>query len=253
MKSAVHTMAVAGLLAGTGALRCGAATWAEELIAGYETVKSVRCEIRRDVDGGAGRGRWLSIVFFERPDRLHVRNTLPLKRTIVCDGSVFHSHVEGDPLGFARPVGELSDEMLLSLRRVPGTAMDYLLRVRGLPETNLPPVAPFVARRGYATTNRFIVFSADASNRPARVEIFDNTLMTNRLMRCDYSLFAEARPGVWIPQLQDSEATIGRDTIRETLHVDHLEIDPTIEKALWESDRWLRGVTFTNRFDAIYP
>lgn len=240
-----------------GVLPAGAATWAEQLIAGYETIRSVRCEIRREADSddgrAQGRGQWLSIVFFERPDRLHVRNTLPLKRLIVCDGKEFRSHVEGDRLGFARPVDHLSEDMLISLRQVPGTAMDHLLRLRSLPETRLPPADPYPARYGYTATNRFVVLSADACQRLARVEVFDSAAMTNRLANYEYSLFVEAHPGVWIPQLHKGEARLGDARVTTTVHIDRLQVDTPLDPTLWQHDRWLKGVAFTNEFGAMYP
>jgi outer membrane lipoprotein-sorting protein len=131
VRLAVKRVGAGLLLAFCLAAASRAQTLAERLLAQYDAVRSLSCEIRKDVSGAAGTVRTLSRVYYERPDRLNVENFTPVKRRIVCDGTNFFSYVEGDSKGFTRPVAELDEIMLLQLRKIPGTAADHLFRLRG--------------------------------------------------------------------------------------------------------------------------
>ena len=233
-----------------------AATVAEQLLAGYERIESVSCDVRKDTEASAAsaaRGRVLSRVYYRRPDRLHVDNHQPLKRTIVADGTNFFSYVAGDPKGFSRPVNRLESEMLIGLRKVPGSAMDHLLRLRGIAETNLPPAPDLPVRRGYATTNLFAVLSLDATGRLARVELFADSSMADCRARCDYSRFVEAAPDVWLAALHQSTARMGGAEFRETSRFDNLVVNRPMAPTLFNPALFFKDVRFEDSFDKMYP
>ena len=186
-----------------------AETLAERLLASYDPVKTVSCQVRKDSEAGGKTMRMLSRVYYEKPDRLHVDQPAPIPRRIVADGTTFYSYIEGDPRGFSRPVEKLSEEMLINLRKVPGTAMDHLMKLKGLAETNLPPTAEFAERKGYDTGKLFVVLSADATGRLARIEFFPTPAMTEASLRCDYSEFQDAGGGVCIPCLHVAVLKVG--------------------------------------------
>jgi len=137
----------------------------EQLWAGYERIESVRGEIRRDNTGPGGTVRTLSRVYYQRPDRLNVENIMPVQRRIVADGERFYSYIQGDPKGFSRPIAELNEDMLINLRKVPGTPMDHLARLRGAPEEILEPTDAWPTRRGYASGRVFGVLLFDGQGR----------------------------------------------------------------------------------------
>lgn len=224
------------------------------LLAGYATIDRVQCDVRRDSEAGVQRGRMLSRVSFARPDRLHVENASPIVRRIVCDGTNFHSYVEGDPLGFARPVAELTESMLFGLRAVPGTPMEHLLRLQGRPETNLPPTAGAARCVGIQGPAPHAILAFDDRDRLIRVEIFPHAGVTNTAASWDYSGFIEAAPGVWIPTVHKAVMQMGENggTARETARFENYRIGAAIAPALFEAPRHFPGVTFTNTFEAIY-
>jgi hypothetical protein len=246
-----------GLLAGAWLLGLGlsvarAETAAEQLLSGYEKIHTVTCEVRRDIQSGAGKMRMLSRVYYQRPDRLHVDNSAPIPRRIVADGSMFYSYAEGDPKGFSRPIEKLDEDMLINLRKVPGTAMDYLLRLRGVAETNLPATAEFPVRRGYATPKVFAVLSLDATGRLARLEFYATPEMKVRTAQYDYSAFQEAVPGVWIPCLHQGTLTVGGAESQETTRINNLSVNTPVAPALFVAAPFFKSVKFVSSFDEIY-
>ena len=229
-----------------------AETLADKLCAQYDAVKTLQCQLRRDIEATAGTMRKLSRIYFQRTDKLHVDNVAPLKRRIVCDGELFQSYVEGDPKGFAQPVAKLDRDMLIALRQVPGTAMDHLQRLQGLTETNLPAAEGFPVRRGYDTGKTFVVLALDASNRLARIEFFAAAAQQQRTARWDYSQFQEVAPGVAIPCLHQALITVGGMESRETVHVDNLVINQPLPAHLFQPALFFKGVKFVDTFEAIY-
>jgi hypothetical protein len=230
----------------------GAETLMERVLRSYDPVQSLCCEIRKDTENPAGAIRTLSRVYYQRPDRLHVENVSPVKRRIVSDGTTFFSYIEGDPKGFSRPVAKLDREMLLQLRKVPGTAMDHLMRLAGAAARPMDPTEEFPQREGYDAENCFAVLSLDAVGRLARIEVFTAADMKQKTAEYAYSAFKEAAPGVWIPCLHQVTAWTGGVETRETSRIDNLAVNPPIAGALFIAEPFFRGVPFTASFDEIY-
>ena len=230
-----------------------AATLAEQLLQGYEKVRTVTCEIRREIAAeGIRPMRMLSRVYFQRPDLLHVENTSPVPRRIVADGVTFYSYAVGDSKGFSRPVAELDEEMLLSLRKVPGTATEHLLRLRGVAETNLPGTDDFPVRRGYSTPKVFVVLSMDKAGRLARIEFFTGPDLKTQTAQYNYSAFQEPIPGVWFPCLHQAVATLGGAESRETTRVNNLSVNTPIAPSLFVAAPFFKKVRFASSFEDIY-
>lgn len=228
----------------------------DRLLADYEKVDRLTCDIRRTVESRAGEEKqslqFLSHVYWQRGGKLHVKNETPLERIIVSDGTNFYSYVSGDPKGFSRPVADLDREMSVNLQRVPGTGMDHLLMIGGAPETTLPPEDGFAARFGYATPNLFAVLCLDESRRLARVELYKNPDQKQRLARYDYSQFREVRPGAWIPQLTRGVVSQGPVESVETIRLDRLDADASMAPNLFNPTLYFKNVTFEDAFSKIY-
>ncbi|MBU1694624.1 MAG: hypothetical protein KJ726_00385 [Verrucomicrobia bacterium] len=231
----------------------GAQTLAQSVLASYNSVQSVSCEVRRDTkaEGGASM-RTLSRVCFQRPDRLHVENFTPVKRRIVADGATFFSYIEGDPKGFSRPVANLDEEMLIQLRKIPGTAMDHLMKIRDTAETDLPATEEFPVRRGYDMSKLFVVLSVDATGRLARIEFFDSAGMKNKTAQYDYSAFQQAADGAWIPCLHQGSLWFGGVETRETTRIDNLAVNQPVQPNLFVAAPFFKGVKFVDDFGLIY-
>ncbi len=224
----------------------------ERLIASYDAVESVQVEIRRDTQGPGGSGRRLSRVYFQRPDRLHVESVTPPRRRIVSDGEMFYSYIEGDPKGFARPVDALEGDWLISLRQVPGTPMDHLLRVRGIEEEPLAGTADFPVRVALRTDTRYVILNLDPQGRLARVEFFTDPSMSTLLARYEYEQYSEPLPSVWFPMLQKAGVIVDRREIVETTRLSNLAVNQSIPAPLFRHDTFFTGVVFTDNLDDIY-
>lgn len=230
-----------------------ASTLVDHLLEGYETIQSISCDVRRDTESSGQKSRTLSRVFFQTPDKLHVDNITPLPRRIVSDGITFFSYVNGDPKGFSRPVSKLEKDMLISLRKVPATAMDHLLRLRGMAETNLPPTSVFPIRKGYDTGKMFAVLSLDSSNRLARIEMFTAPDCKQTITQVDYGNFEEAAPGIWLSYLHQSTMWLGGNESKETSRFDHLAINQPIAQNLFKASLFFKGIEFIPSFEQMYP
>lgn len=229
-----------------------AETLADRLVAGYDAVQSVQCEVRRDTSSDGRMGRRLSRVYFRRPDHLHVQVVSPLPRRIVADGTNLYSYIDGDARGFAAPIANLDENWLISLRQVPGTPLDHLLRLRGVAEEELPSSPEFPVRRGYQKESVYVVLSLDASNRLARVEFFKGGLLGAPAARYDYSGFQEPLPGVWFPCLQKGTLNQGDAEAVETTRIQQLVVNGPIPENLFSPAPFFPGVAFTADLDALY-
>ena len=244
----VYVIAVVAMLSN----RASAQTLAERILASYDPVKSLSCEIRKDGEAGGRTMRMLSRVYYEKPDRLHVDQPAPIPRRIVADGTTFYSYIEGDPKGFSRPIEKLNEEMLINLRKVPGTAMDHLMKLKGIAETNMEPTVEFAERKGYDTGKLFVVLSMDATGRLARIEFFSSPAMKETTLQCDYSDFQQVVGGAWIPCLHKAVLKIGGVESKETTRVDNLSVNQPIPPNLFVAAPFFKDVAFVDSFEEIY-
>jgi hypothetical protein len=224
-----------------------------QLLTGYETLQTVSCEVRRTTDSAGTKVQTLSRVFFQKPDKLHVENVSPLPRRIVSDGVTFFSHIDGDAKGFSRPVNKLDTDMLISLKKVPATAMDHLLRLRGISETNLTGNTTYPVRKGYDTGKLFAVLSLDQSNRLARLDFYTGPDLIQPVSRVEYSNFIEAAHGIWVPRLHQSTHWIGGVETRETARFDNLSINQPIAQNLFIASNYFKKIDFVPTFEQMYP
>lgn len=244
----VCTIAVLAMLSNNASAR----TLAERILAGYDPVQSVSCEIRKDSEAGGKTMRMLSRVYYEKPDRLHVDQPAPIPRRIVADGKTFYSYIEGDPKGFSRPIEKLNEEMLINLRKVPGTAMDHLMKLKGIAETNLEPTAEFAERKGYDTGKLFVVLSTDMTGRLARIEYFSSPAMKETTLQCDYSEFQPVAGGAWMPCLHRAILKMAGVESKETSRIDNLSVNQPIPPNLFVAEPFFKDVEFVDSFEEIY-
>lgn len=231
----------------------GGQTLADRLLAPYDPIRSVTCEIRKDTRNDAGQVRMLSRVQYLKPDRLNVENILPVARRIVADGQTFYSYIQGDPKGFSRPVAQLNEEMTIQLRKVPGTPMDHLMRLRGAPETELPPAPDLPVRRGYALPKMFVVLGVDATGRLARVEFYTDARMQERTGYYNFRLFHEVLPGVWIPYLHEGHVVIQGHENTEVSRIMNYTVNQPLASNLFVAAPFFPSVEFVDEFEKIYP
>lgn len=242
------------LLALVLALACPAhaQSMVEGLLASYDAVTTVVCQVRKETTSPAGSVRTLSRVYYAKPDRLHVENVSPVKRRIVCDGRTFYSFIEGDPKGFSRAVADLDQEMLFQLRKVPGTGMDHLFRLRGMQEQRLEPTEDFPERVLFHEGRQWIVLSLDSEGRLALIEFFDDAERSHKTAEYRFDQFKEVAPGIWIPLLHQAWLDTGGVVTRETTRLDHIEINTPIAENLFVPGLYFKNVEFVDSFQKIY-
>lgn len=224
----------------------------ERLLSTYDGVQTVQAEIRRDTEGPSGKSRRLSRVYYKRPDQIHVEGVTPPRRRIVADGTHFYSYIDGDPKGYARPIAALEGDWLISLRQIPGTPTDFLLRLRGQPEEPLPATDRFPTRIGVKVESRYFVLSLDSTGRLAQLEFFNDAPHGTPIASYTYENYQEPTPGAWFPLVQRAVLRDGRDEVVETTRLSNLRVNQVVPDPLFLPDTFFKGVVFTDNLDDIY-
>lgn len=240
------TVSAAVLFALAGCLR--AETLAEKMLAAYDEVKTVSCEVRRDTEAAQGKSRMLSRVYCQKPDRIHIENVMPSlgtgKRRIISDGKSLYIHEEDEPRGYSKPVSELDADKLIELRRLPGTAMDHLLRLKGVEEQPLPGTPEYPVRAGYPTARNFVVLCADSKGRLARVEFYRTSAMDELIGRYEYSAISEPLPGVFFAGLIRGEFSDMGLQLTETVRISSLTVNEPVAAMLFNPGVFFEKVEF---------
>jgi outer membrane lipoprotein-sorting protein len=200
-------------------------TLAERLYANFNSIEAVSCEIRRDESSPDGRMRWLSRIAFAQPDRLFVENVTPIPRLIIADGETMYQLKEGQRRGFRRAIADLDEPMRQNLRKVPGTPMDHLERLLGLPEQELD-AGEWPVQRAYETDRVYVVLQADEEERLQRLTIAPLEARTEPTAIIDFRQQEEVLPGVWVSMLQESVLKLGDVESKETLRVSNFVANP---------------------------
>lgn len=224
---------------------------AERLCAMYERVQTVSCEIRKTTRSPEGTVRWLSRVLYKRPDRIHVENVTPVRRRILADGRTLYYHQAGQRRGFARPIVRLDSRWLDALRNVPGSPMEHLVHLRGLPELSAQFATSSLPRVAYQTSRHYVVLTCDETGRLAQVEFFDPSDRSRRTAIYEYAEYVEAVPGCWFPLRHRGEVLLpdgGR--IEETRFVSNLAVNQPLAESLFVPDLYFQGVEFTEAFES---
>jgi len=239
------------LLVFQGASRAGEEV--KKLLASYAPIQTVACKYRRTIKGDGPNVVLLSRVYFSRDDRLHVENVSPVKRRILSDGKTFRSYAEGDPRGFLRPVAELDQAMLISLRRIPGTPMEHLLRLKDAEESSLGEGDHGGAMVGVSMKDRFGVMQLDAAGRLVQLDFYESKKRNSLLARYRYSRFQEVLPGVWVPFRHEAEMGVGVKKATETVRLDAYEVNGKLAEKLFDSSLFFdSGIDFIDDFTLIY-
>ena len=219
----------------------------ERLLAHNESIRTVQCDIRREVEVGDKVMTTLSRVWFERGDRLCVETVIPVPRRIVVDGNAIHKWIEGRSQGIRLPIADAPAAELIQVRRVPAAGEEYLLRLRGATEGVLPPSEGFPTRRSYTPSapHPYTIVALDQKGRLARIEFFDPADHGRRLSRVDFRGWKEVFPGTWIACNQTTE-TKGRDGMAtfETLRVSGLKVNQPIAPGQFSAARQAPTVEF---------
>ena len=223
------------------------------LLDGYAKIETVTCQVRRTKEGGIGKMKFLSRVYWTHENRIHSEGITPLKRRTIADGKRLWQYAEGDPKGFSRPVEDLSEQMKISLRMVPGTAMDHLLQLKEMEE--IPLTAEWgVKQVGIQAEKQYVVLRIDQSGRLIGIRFYDNPEKEHLLSEYAYSDFIEAVPGVWIPLTHEVSVNSETSPFKETVKVDSFTANKPVAESLFIASSFFdKGIDFVDDFAKIYP
>lgn len=226
----------------------------DRLLKEYSKIETVSCRIRRTVDGEAAKIKFLSRIYYTNKDQLHVENLTPVKRRTIADGERLYQYGEGDPKGFSRPINELSEAMTLSLRKVPGTAMDHLLRLKGMEEKSLPGNDKAAKRIGIDTGKQYVVLLFDVRDRLAEVEFYKTAGMNDKTADYTYSDFQEVLTDVWVPFHHSASLKSNGNSFTETVRVDRFVVNNPVAESLFIASSFFdKNIDFTDDFAKIFP
>ncbi len=219
---------------------------ADRILSDYSRINSVSCDIRKDTSTQEGEGRMLSRVIFEAPNRLLVENSAPFKRKILCDGRTFFYYADEGGTAIQQPFNEIREDLSIQAQSIPASPMEHLLRLKGLPETNIATTVQGSARFGYTASNLFAVISLDSSNRLAKIEFYNSSGMTNCYASTEYTMFEQPVPGVWLSLRHETEVTMqGKVKARESRRFSNVKVDQTLQPDTFKSERVFPKTTFS--------
>ncbi|HEY5654001.1 MAG TPA: hypothetical protein VIR63_06505 [Pontiella sp.] len=225
----------------------------DRLLSEYEKIETVTCQIRRTKEGPAGKVRFLSRVYWKKGGYIHAEGIAPVKRRTIADGKALFQYNEGAPKGFSRPIETLSEPMAISLKLIPGTAMDHLLRLKGLDEQELPAQEDSTKRIGIQAENNYAVLLLDEAGRLTGIDFFERADMLKKTAGYTYRDHTEAA-GAWVPLTH--EAVFSRDgsDFKETVRVDRfITNNPVAESLFIASSFFDKNIDFVDDFAKIFP
>ena len=251
MTQRIYLIALVTGLLGASAAQAAEPTLAEKLCASYTQVESVSCRVRKTSEVDGKTATLLSQVYYQRPDRMHVENIAPVRRRIIADGRQFYYYVEGMAKGFSCPLTQLEGEWSIMQKSVPGSAMEHLLRLQGVPEIPLDGTPDYPVRRGYVRQRVFVVLACGSEGRLARIEFFKKPDMQTKTAQIDYSDFRKVTDTCWLAGLQQGTAYFGANTVRETRRFDNLVINKPITAGLFDAAAFFPKVDFVDDFSKL--
>jgi len=226
----------------------------DRLLAEYAKIDTVTCQIRRTKDGAAGKMRFLSRVYWTSKGELHAEGIAPLKRRTIADGKTLWQYVEGDPKGFSRPINALSEPMTISLKMVPGTAMDQLLRLAGREEVAVAGKEGSGKCIGIQADGQYITLQFDDLGRLIAIDFFSSADMQEQTAGYRYGDFSEVLPGVWVPTTHEVELHKDGIDFSETVKVDRFIANQPIAQSLFNPTSFFDNtIDFVDDFAKIFP
>jgi hypothetical protein len=246
----VITLAIAGF---SGVPSSQGSPVVEQLINKYAAIQTLSCSVQREMVGPQGSARFLSRLFYKRPDHMHVQNYSPVKRRYIADGERMFYHIDGDKMGFSRPIDQLNEDWLISLRAIPATPMNQLLRLRDGVERELPATDEFPVRTACITEKAFAILCQDTKGRLARIEYYSTEDLQVKAAQYDYSQFSEYGDGILLPLLHEAFLNLGAEELTETSRFGNVSVNSPLADQLFVAAPYFKDVIFKENFEEIYP
>ena len=229
-------------------------TQANQLLNNYLKIDSLSCEIRKTTKSKDHTLRILSRIQYRKPDHIHVENISPFKRTIVADGKNLYYYQQSFKRGFSRPINKLSDTWLTTLKNVPGTPMEHLIKLRNTPEQELPPTSDGSRRSGYNVKKGiFVVLTVDRTNRITNIDFYKSPAMQKKTAEYVYSKQIEVMPCCWIPTRHKATLFLPADErVTETRIISNLSVNKKIPDQIFNHELFFKDIEFTDDFQRTY-
>lgn len=225
----------------------------DRLLKEYGKIETATCQIRRTKEGAAGKIKFLSRVYYTNRNKIHAEKITPIKQRTIADGKSLYLHIEGTPKGFSRPIDELSEQMTISLKLIPGTAMDHLLRLKGLDETVLETSTEAAKRIGIQTERQYVVLLLDPKDRLTGIEFYKTAAMKDQTANYAYHDFTEVLPNVWIPFTHEANICNDEHPFKETVKIDRFVANQPIAESLFiPSSFFDKNIDFVDDFARIF-
>ncbi|QTA92659.1 LolA family protein [Desulfonema magnum] len=233
--------------------------WAEELsfvqklCDAYQNIDTITCEIRKTTKGGGRTMRMLSRVYYKKGYYVHVDNVTPRKRRIIADSKTLWYYETDAPRGFSRSISELTEVWMSAINNIPGTPMENLLKLRGLPEISLPATDEYPIRKAYQAEKAYVVLYCDNSERLIKIEFFDSSEMKKSIAHYNYSAFQKANEHCWIPCLHKAVISLpDGEEMTETRRINNLEVNKPVADRMFKAGIFFKDVEFVGDFEKMY-
>lgn len=226
---------------------------AKILYKNYSQIKTISCQIQKTTKGGEQTVRLLSRVHYKYPDHIHVENVSPIKRTIIADGKNLYYYQEHSLRGFSKPINELSKIWLASLRNIPGTPLDNLFSLYGIPEIKLPDTKDGLIQRGYQAEKTFVVLVADKKYQLQQINFFKSSKMETKTGEYKYLKQKQISDNCWLPTLHKAVLYLpDGNKVTETSRITNVSVNSTIPDNLFNHKLFMKDVEFTSKFENTY-
>lgn len=244
------TMTLTAALAGT---TMAGNTTIDNIIKQYSKINSVSCMVSRTIVFNEQETRLLSRVYYEKPNKLHVQQTVPFDRKIICDGTNFFYYIKGDPKGYSQQVDKLSEKQTIELQKIPGSPEDILYHLIEIVPKKLPGNEQFPIQLAYTTTNALnVVILIDNKNLIRKINFFENNEFVKLTSTYEYNNFIEVIPNVFIPTTHKTTLNVNDKQRTETAKYSHYKANGEISQSLFYAKPFFEGVDFVDSFKKIY-
>lgn len=208
-------------------------TLAEKICSSYTNVNTVSCQVSKVIKAETLSSRLLSRIYYQRPDCLHVENISPLKRRILSDGTNFYSALPEKKKVYTTALTNLPPTMKVMQESIPGSPLEYLLPLQGLPEDILESLPDQPVRRGYQTDKLYIVLATDNSNRLTQIAFYQDNTLKERTALVTYDKFIRVTDNCWLSSFQRLETKLQDSKLDETRHFSNVEVNQPLADGLF--------------------
>lgn len=224
----------------------------QTLLEQYEHIRTVQCDVRREMVTPKGSIRWLSQVYFDNAGKLHAANAAPISRRIISDGTTMFQHTEGHPRGFKRAITNLNETMTHNLQRVPGTLMEHLQRLAHIEEMHLEATENAPIRRRYQTDKIQAVLEADAQYRIHTIRFYNTQKPEVPTAEVTCSQYQEVTENIWIPMLHQTIVQAGKNQIRERIRFTNYVANKPLPEDIFNAKKHFKdNIEWVNAFDQL--